>query len=205
MPNGFYMIRCSSEQMLEEVLTEGHRSVNGMIIHLIKWKPNFQPAFEELSIATLWIHLHSLPSEYQDLESLEIVASKFGKMVKIDETTMIANRGSFARVCIEMDLSQPLKRGVWVRSSSGNMFVTIAYEKLPMFCFRCGIIGHQFEACKADQSGRRPGTGGTRSQEPGPKEKGKEVEEATGPARNTPAPLEETQEDPRVDETDEDT
>ncbi|KAJ0975853.1 hypothetical protein J5N97_017818 [Dioscorea zingiberensis] len=147
MPNGFYMIRCSSEQMLEEVLTEGPWSVNGMSIHLIKWRPNFQPAFEELSTATIWIHLHNLPSEYWDMEPLEIVASNFGTMKKVDQTTLIANRGKFARVCIEIDLSQPLKRGVWVRSSRGDKFVTVAYEKLPVFCFRCGIIGHHLQAC----------------------------------------------------------
>ncbi|KAJ0967939.1 hypothetical protein J5N97_024856 [Dioscorea zingiberensis] len=158
MPNGFYMIRCSYEQMLEEVLIEGPWSVNGMSIHLIKWRPNFQLAFEELSTATIWILLHNLPSEYWDMEALEIVASNFGTMKKADQTTLITNRGKFARVCIELDLSQPLKRGGWVRSTRGDKFVTVEYEKLPIFCFKCGIIGHYLQACTTELNAHCQGT-----------------------------------------------
>lgn len=56
----------------------------------------------------------------------------------------MATRGKFARVCVEMDLSRPLKPRF---SLEGNCY-TIEYESLHSFCFLCGRVDHRKEACR---------------------------------------------------------
>ncbi|KAJ0963233.1 hypothetical protein J5N97_028355 [Dioscorea zingiberensis] len=129
--------------------------LNGLILHLIPWRPHFQPAFERLSTATIWIQLHHLPWDYWNLTSMESIASFFGRVIKIDETTMIYDRGRFARICIEIDLDKPLKRGIWVKLEEKYNFVALIYEKIPMFCYQCGVVGHGAENCKMGQAGNQ--------------------------------------------------
>ncbi|KAJ0965073.1 hypothetical protein J5N97_026211 [Dioscorea zingiberensis] len=188
MPNGFYLITCSSELMLEKILTDGPWTVNGLVMHLMRWKPDFQPYFERLSSATLWIQLHHLPDEYWEMEAIAEIAIAFGRVLKVDGTTAQQNRVRFARVCIELDLTKSLKRGVWVQSKYSRKFVFVIYEKLPLFCYSCGVVGHGADSCRSVLTGSHPvgiGTG------PAPSDlKGKVVMAAEAvPSRgNTGAP-----------------
>lgn len=112
LPNGFYLIKCDSHEMTLKLLFGGPWTINGMILQLAPWHEFFQPTFESLTTAAVWIQLHHLPVELWDQEALELITSHFGKLLKIDETTVCLSRARFARVYVEIDLSQPLKRGV---------------------------------------------------------------------------------------------
>ncbi|KAJ0967401.1 hypothetical protein J5N97_024318 [Dioscorea zingiberensis] len=192
MPNGYFVICCSSTEMTEAILTDGPWTVNGMILHLIRWREHFQPSFEKLSSAILWVRLYQLPWEYWEKEPLESVAGKIGKVIKVDETTFIQDRAKFARLCIEIDLSQPLKRGVWVNSGRKRCFIPILYERLPVFCYKCGVIGHGADKCGTGKGIVVEETR-TGQQTLDLKGKGIVVEEAGTSMRNTD-PLEETRE-----------
>lgn len=37
------------------------------------------------------------------------------KTLRVDDVTLVASRGKFTRVCVEVDLSQPLKVGYGLR------------------------------------------------------------------------------------------
>lgn len=50
-------------------------------------------------------------------------------------------------MCIEIDLSKPLSRGFWVGDDSQKVFVVVMYERLPIFCYNCGLIGHGTNSC----------------------------------------------------------
>lgn len=50
------------------------------------------------------------PSSYEGgREILELVASQFGCVLKVDEHTLKCSRAKFTRVCIEINLEQPLQ------------------------------------------------------------------------------------------------
>lgn len=50
----------------------------------------------------------NLSIEYFDQPFLERLGSKIGRIVKVDKTTSLAERGKYARLCIEVDLRKPL-------------------------------------------------------------------------------------------------
>lgn len=132
---------------------EGPWAVNGIILQLAPWQPYFEPAFTKLSTAAVWIQLHNLPVQFWEGESLETVSSLFGKLLKIDDLTSSLSRSRFARICVEIDLAKPLKQGFWIGDDEHRVFVVVLYERLPTFCYKCGIVGHGTNNCSHQSLG----------------------------------------------------
>lgn len=61
LPNGFYFIRCENLEMQAKLLWDGPWTIDGRILQLSEWRKSFQPAFDKLSMATVWIQLHHFP------------------------------------------------------------------------------------------------------------------------------------------------
>ncbi|KAL5746204.1 hypothetical protein ACOSP7_027350 [Xanthoceras sorbifolium] len=55
--------------------------------------------------------------------------------------------GKFLRVKVRIDITKPLKRGirVWLEEFKTMITSPIKYEKLPEFCFTCGLVGHSLK------------------------------------------------------------
>ncbi|KAJ0979364.1 hypothetical protein J5N97_014838 [Dioscorea zingiberensis] len=168
MPNGFFVIQCSTESMAEGLLSGGPWTVNGMIFHLMRWREQFQPAFEKLSTATVWAELHHLPYEYLNPVMLESVVAYFGKLVKVDLTTIQRARAKFARICVELNLEKPLKSAVWVNTPKKKVLVPIVYEKIPVFCYQCRVVGHGSDSCPETPPPDTVGTNGTEENQSDP-------------------------------------
>ncbi|CAN1128360.1 hypothetical protein LINPERHAP2_LOCUS4583 [Linum perenne] len=74
------------------------------------WHSYFR--LEESTLLTLrvWIRLPGIPLEYVDYGILSRIGNQIGKTVRIDHTTLDGSRGNFARLCMEVDLSNPFSR-----------------------------------------------------------------------------------------------
>lgn len=147
LPNGYLLIRCSTHEAMQKLLFEGPWAVNGTVLQLVPWKPYFEPAHSKLSTAALWVQLHNLPVEFWEGEALESISSLFGRLLKIDEFTSSLSRSKYARLCVEIDITKPLKQGFWVGDEEHRVFVVVLYERLPTFCYLCGLVGHGSNSC----------------------------------------------------------
>ena len=75
--------------------------------------------------------------------------------------------GDFLRVHVEIDMSKPLCRGRKVALDDDNeRWIAFKYEKLPNFCYWCGLISHDGKDC--DLWLARKETGHTEPTEYGP-------------------------------------
>ncbi|KAI9116678.1 hypothetical protein K1719_012336 [Acacia pycnantha] len=64
-------------------------------------------------------------------------------MIKVDRSTSIYDKGEFARICVEVDLQQPLLPAFTVFGEDKQL----VYEGLHLVCFGCGLYGHECESC----------------------------------------------------------
>ena len=70
-------------------------------------------------------------------------------MLKVDVDEQKRALGKDLRARIIISLNDPLPRGVPVYSSTRQRkeWYDVVYERLPFFCFSCGIIGHSEIEC----------------------------------------------------------
>lgn len=107
------------------------------------WNPNFDAETAKDTKIPVWIRIPKIPMHCFDKDFLADIGNRFGKTLRIDETTYMAARGRFGRVSVEIDLTKPLKSKFRFR----RHIHTIEYEGLHSACFHCGKFGHRIDLC----------------------------------------------------------
>ncbi|KAH7867291.1 hypothetical protein Vadar_031473 [Vaccinium darrowii] len=94
-----------------------------------------------------WVQIHGLPVEKMSRSNAEIIGRRFRKLLGVEAFSdgLLLSR-SFLRLRVEIDLSQPLPKGFWLRKTKDNgkdLWISYKYEKLSDFCYAGGRIGHE--------------------------------------------------------------
>ncbi|KAI0492143.1 hypothetical protein KFK09_026409 [Dendrobium nobile] len=142
---GMNWILCSfkSSEVVDEILNGGPWYVNGCIVGMDKWMPEFDlNSFKGIS-APIWIRLPNLPLYCWDEDNIARIASCIGSPLYLDGNTFRWSKREFARVCVKIDLEKKLPNGVWVEGSAGRFFQRVEYEKVDLLCYQCGKVGHE--------------------------------------------------------------
>ncbi|KAI9112455.1 hypothetical protein K1719_016378 [Acacia pycnantha] len=142
--NGYYIVSFSNKEDKEYAFQEGPWMIEDHYLIVQRWRPNFNPWRADLQCnIAAWIRLPDIPFEFYNVESLRRIGNMVGKMIKIDRSTSVYDKGGFARICVEIDLTQPLLPTYMVFGEER----TIVYEGLHQVCFKCGKYGHQKGEC----------------------------------------------------------
>lgn len=152
--NDYFVVKFDLEEDLNFVLTGGPWIIAGQYLVMQKWRSGFCPATAQISRMAAWIRVSAMQLECFDIWALKRIGNLLGKLLKIDTLTTSQNRGKFARICVELDLTQPLDAFVKIN----QVWYNIEYEGLPDICYLCGRYGHKRENCPlktivADQTG----------------------------------------------------
>ena len=85
------------------------------------------------------------------------LGSKLGIYIDLDRRSWLSEQAKFMRIRVDIPIDKPLRRGANVVNSNGDKFwVIFKYERLPNFCFLCGILGHDEKHC-SDFQGKAEG------------------------------------------------
>ena len=68
-------------------------------------------------------------------------------MVRIDQNTLLRLKGKFVRVCVNLDVTKPLRGSVSVVRPEGCLRIPLIYEGLHEVCPLCGRESHQLQSC----------------------------------------------------------
>ncbi|XP_073026667.1 uncharacterized protein [Primulina eburnea] len=112
MPWGFLVLTLAFEEDYAFFWTKGVMQVGPLSVRFSKWTPEFNLQ-EESPIAPVWIRFPGLPLHLFSKQSLFALAKIVGKPVKMDDHTADSTRGAFARVCVEINVLEPLVKEVW--------------------------------------------------------------------------------------------
>ena len=100
----------------------------------------------------VWLRIYGLSQEYWRKNILFAIASSVGTPICTDSISskpfMERSFGHFARVLVDVDLSEQLRYGVLVERKGYAFFVDFEYENLPDFCVYCKSIGHHVDNCR---------------------------------------------------------
>ncbi|CAL5085084.1 unnamed protein product [Urochloa decumbens] len=128
----------------------GRQPVGRQVVILQDFNYDLRPSdvkFDELAI---WVNILNLPFGLRNEKWGFELARMIGKKVlKVDVDKQKRAVGKDLRARIIIPLNEPLPRGVSVFSSRRQRkeWYDVVYEKVPFFCFSCGIIGHSEIEC----------------------------------------------------------
>ncbi|MCI33591.1 hypothetical protein A2U01_0054808, partial [Trifolium medium] len=113
--------------------------------------------------ASVWVRIPDLPIEYYDAKVLHFIGNRIGKTVKVDKNTLFQERGKYARLCVEVDLTKTLLATFELK----GRFYKIEYEGLHMLCRTCGKFGHYIEGCPEKKNANLDGNQNVQTQKTG--------------------------------------
>ena len=95
-----------------------------------------------------WIQIHDLPYKFMNPKTAIEIGESIGEVVRPRDDSEMRG-GTFMRVRVWVDVSQPLCRGRKV-SFDDNLegWVYFQYERLPNLCFWCGMLSHDDKECE---------------------------------------------------------
>ena len=72
----------------------------------------------------------------------------------MDKRSLQAEEAKFLRIRVEIPIDKPFRRGGNITNAEGErVWINFKYERLPTFCYICGILGHDDKHCHMSQSG----------------------------------------------------
>ena len=71
------------------------------------------------------------------------VGSRLGVLEEVERSRRQVEQNLYMRVRVALPFEKPLRRGSFIAGSDGiRSWVKFKYERLPIFCHYCGLLGH---------------------------------------------------------------
>lgn len=133
---------------MERVLWASPWSFNKYLVILHRFEPEDSVSTISFDKAPFWLQIHGLPMRMQTRDVAERIVGSLGTIEKVDIGGKGFSVSKYLRVRIVVDITQPLCRGRSVRMGGGKAgWVDFRYERLPIFCYWCGIPEHDDRDC----------------------------------------------------------
>ncbi|KAH7570300.1 hypothetical protein JRO89_XS05G0083100 [Xanthoceras sorbifolium] len=96
-----------------------------------------------------WVQIHNVPLLCMTKDIASFLGEKIGKVKELDLGVSGDCIGKFIRIRVQIDTLKPLKRGLRLQLEGNREEITtlLRYERLPEYCFCCGMIDYHFRVC----------------------------------------------------------
>lgn len=138
--NGFTLIKFSNEIDCNNFFEGQPRFVSRQVCSLQRWKKVFDPVEEPITLVLLWVRIPWLPLEVCRDSTLNKILKPIGEVLRLMSLELIS-KGLFARVCIAVDLSKPIKMEIKYHRVVVHYYL-LNYESIIDICYDCGNQDH---------------------------------------------------------------
>ncbi|XP_027158428.1 uncharacterized protein LOC113760053 [Coffea eugenioides] len=140
-PNLFQFFIPEEENKLR-ILNGGPWLIDSQILVLNRWEAGIEENTEAFRFAPLWVQVWNLPIHWISKEA----GRKIGKMFKEVKEVLISHtggkEGKHLKMLVWANMTQPLLLGTTVKMNGVLKWINFRYERVPDFCYKCGIVGH---------------------------------------------------------------
>lgn len=95
-----------------------------------------------------WVQVWGLSFENLSEEVGRDLENSLSRYIETDKRSWLSEQAKFMSIRVDLPLNKPLRRGGNIVNLDGSKtWVTFKYERLPCFCFQCGLLGHDKQHC----------------------------------------------------------
>ncbi|GAU30590.1 hypothetical protein TSUD_392810 [Trifolium subterraneum] len=146
---GLFLFQFSHELDMEGVLQGGPWSFDNQMLLVQRVQVGVQIENIPLHHAEFWVQVHNLPTGLMLEKVGTRLANYIGSFVEYDKNNNNSFWRQYMRLRVRVDVRQPLKKNTRVKNIGGEWCtVNFKYEKLGVFCFVCGVLGHAENKCE---------------------------------------------------------
>lgn len=150
-PSGVCVISFQTSEDLEMVWSGRPWCISNYLLVVQKWPPELSLDAIDFTTSPFWIRVTGLPANQITNHNANKIGSLFEELLGY-ELNMVRGRTAHGTIRLQvlLNLGNPLRRGFSLPMQYGETkWIPFTYERLPEFCYRCGIIGHFAQSCKA--------------------------------------------------------
>ncbi|XP_059076766.1 uncharacterized protein LOC131876024 [Cryptomeria japonica] len=142
LPGNNYLIFFSCMSDRDRVFEGGPYFYNHVGLFVKPWYSGFNSTEDLPSRVPVWIRLPRLPLEFWREDILRQITALLGKPTTIAHQSLDKKVISYARICVEIDLNNPLPNSLEICLGSSSWIQQLDYESLPFHCRVCHEYGH---------------------------------------------------------------
>ncbi|XP_062112773.1 uncharacterized protein LOC133823937 [Humulus lupulus] len=147
---GLTMVKFNDDATRDHVLENGILQFDRKPVIIRPWTTNLSPA-RLIRSMPLWIRLHDLGLQYWGSKCLSALVSTIGKPIMVDKFTREGSRVQFARVLVEMNITDNSPRIIKYLNEHGQLVEQgVDYEWVPIKCKSCLGYGHSIVDCRRE-------------------------------------------------------
>lgn len=113
---GFYMVKFDQAAYKEKVISDGPWLIFNHCLAVSHSSLESASPNAKIERTVVWVRFPGLNLVYYDESFLLAMASALVRPIKVDTSTLKIERGKFAKVCVEVDLTMPVFEKIWVNN-----------------------------------------------------------------------------------------
>jgi hypothetical protein len=116
---------------------------------LQEYDETLKPSYVCFDKMEMWVKILNLPFGWMNERRGARATGLIGVVVRMDVDGDGEASGPYLRARVSVEVDKPLRRGVMLKldKTSKPEWFEIQFEKLPFYCFSCGIMGHTEIEC----------------------------------------------------------
>lgn len=144
---GYFIVLFDDLEHCYNALDEGPWFMGPAGLFLTPWFPDFDPASAVITKAPVWIRLPNLPVHLWCTEVYRLIGNALGRFYTGDYQRERQGLYTYARFCVELDLSKGLPEYINLKIKDSVWTQYIEYENTAFRCRHCHLKGHLHNSC----------------------------------------------------------
>lgn len=141
-------IKMDKEEDIQRILKGSLWIIRNCWFVLHGWNRTLDITTLDFTHVPLWIQFWGLPLHCKSTIIGKEMGNQLGTVLDAGLYEFPEN-AKVVKVKILFNLNHPIRAGMYIGSDDdGVKWVDFRYENLPMFCFGCGLVGHNQEKCR---------------------------------------------------------
>jgi hypothetical protein len=142
-----WLFEFEEEADKQKVMAGRPWSYDRTLLILNEFDGRLAPDQLDFTLSPIWVQIHNMPLGCMNRAVGTQIGSTLGKVEEVAIAEDDVGWGRFLRVRVMINLFKPLERGRTLFVAGNTCWISFKYEKLPVFCFKCGCIIHGLKGC----------------------------------------------------------